>query len=86
MSLVNANALAAQQADRKVRNARVFQAGAIDHVTLLVGEIEYAAGQEARLQALVAQRTALGQLEDALRISIFTPALPAAPVYNRSAP
>lgn len=86
VSLVNANALAAQQADRKVRNARVFQAGAIDHVTLLVGEIEYAAGQEARLQALVAQRTALGQLEDALRISIFTPALPAAPVYNRSAP
>lgn len=85
-SLVNADALAAQQADRKVRNARVFQAGAIDHVTLLVGEIEYAAGRDAQLQALVAQRTALGQLEDALRIPIFTPALSAAPVHDRSAP
>lgn len=83
-SLAAAAALAAQQADRKARNARVFRAGAIDHVTLLVGDIEYAAGQDALLQALVAQRTALGQLEDALRIPIFTPALPAAPVHDRS--
>ncbi|GGA58890.1 hypothetical protein GCM10011395_31460 [Sphingomonas psychrolutea] len=75
-SLGAANALAAQQADRKALNARVFRAGAIDHVTLLMGEIEYAAGEDARLQALTAQRTALGQLEDALRVPIFTAALP----------
>ncbi|CAN5281841.1 hypothetical protein BH10PSE14_BH10PSE14_20240 [soil metagenome] len=75
-SLDAANALAAQQADRKARNDRVFRAGAIDHVTLLTGEIEYAAGQDARLQALTEQRTALGQLEDALHVPIFTPALP----------
>ena len=85
-SLAAADALATQQADRKTRNARVFRAGAIDHVTLLVGDIEYAAGQDARLQALVAQRTALGQLEDALRIPIFTPALPTALVHDRPAP
>lgn len=80
-----ANALAAQQADRKVRNARVFRAGAIDRVTLLTGEIEYAAGQDARLQAFAAQRAALGQLEDALRVPIFTAALPPA-TSNRTAP
>ena len=85
-SLAAAEVLARQQSDRKVRNARVFRAGAIDHVTLLTGDIEYAAGQDARLQALVTQRSALGQLEDALRIPIFAPALPAAIVRDRTAP
>lgn len=85
-SLDAANALARQQADRKARNAHVFRAGAIDHVTLLTGEIEYAAGQDAQLQALTAQRAALGQLEDALRIPIFTAALPPAAASNRTAP
>jgi cobalt-zinc-cadmium efflux system outer membrane protein len=75
-SLTAANALAAQQAELKARNARVFRAGAIDHVTLLTSEIEYAAGQDARLQALTALLTAIGQLEDALHVPIFTPALP----------
>lgn len=84
-SLDAANALAAQQADRKARNVRVFRAGAIDRVTLLTGEIEYAAGQDARLQAFAAQRAALGQLEDALRVPIFTAALPPA-TSNRTAP
>lgn len=85
-SLGAASALAAQQADRKARNARVFRAGAIDHVGLLTGEIEYAAGQDALLQALVMQRSALGQLEDALHVSIFTQALPAAQTRDRTAP
>lgn len=85
-SLASANALAAQQADRKARALRVFRAGAIDHPTLLIGEIEYASGQDARLQALVAQRTALGQLEDALRVPIFAPALPVTPARDRIVP
>lgn len=85
-SLDAAEALAARQADRKARNARVFKAGAIDHVALLTGELEYAAGQDALLQALVAQRTALGQIEDALHIPIFTQALPAAQTRDRTAP
>ena len=85
-SLEAANALAARQADRQARNARVFRAGAIDHVSLLIGEIEYAAGEDARLQALTAQRTALGQLEDALRVAIFTAALPPATSNSRTAP
>ncbi len=84
-SLVAADTLAAQQADRARRNMRVFNAGAIDRVTLLTGEIDYAAGQESRLQALIAERTALGQLEDALRVPIFTKALPAAST-NRTMP
>lgn len=85
-SLDAANALAAQQADRNARNTRVFRAGAIDHVTLLTGEIEYAAGQDALLQALVAQRIALGQLEDALHVPIFTQALSPAQTRDRTAP
>lgn len=84
-SLAAAKALAAQQTDRKARDARVFRAGAIDRVTLLTGEIEYAAGEDARLQALTAQRTALGQLEDALRVPIFSVALPPA-TSSRTAP
>lgn len=85
-SLGAANALAAGQADRKARNARVFRAGAIDHVGLLTGDLEYAAGQDALLQARVAQRFALGQLEDALHVPIFTQALPAAQTRDRTAP
>lgn len=85
-SLDAANALADRQADRKARNARVFRAGAIDHVMLLTGEIEYAAGQDARLQAMTAQRAALGQLEDALRVAIFAAALPPATTSTRTTP
>ena len=75
-SLQAADDLAQRQAERKARNASLFRAGAIDHVALLTSEIEFAAGQDARLQALAAQRTSLGQLEDALRVPVFTPALP----------
>lgn len=85
-SLDAAKNLAAGQADRKSRNARIFRTGAIDHVALLTGDIEYATGQEALLQALIAQRTALGQIEDAIRIPIFAPALPAAQDRDRSEP
>lgn len=85
-SLRAAEALATQQADRRARDGRVFRAGALDHVTLLTGEIEYLQGRDASLAALVAQRKALGQLEDALRVPIFTPALPAAPVHDRTVP
>ncbi|WP_189676691.1 TolC family protein [Sphingomonas glacialis] len=81
-SLAAADRLAAQQAERKERNARVFRAGALDRVTLLTGEIEFTGGRASQLQALVAQRSALGQLEDALHVPIFTPALPAAPGYD----
>lgn len=85
-SLEVAQTLATRQADRKARNAMVFRAGAIDHVTLLTGDLESAAGQDALLQALVAQRIALGQLEDALHVPIFTQALPAAQTRDRTAP
>lgn len=85
-SLRAAEILSAQQADRRARDRRVFRAGALDHVTLLTGEIEYLQGRDARLGALVAQRKALGQLEDALRVPIFTPALPAPPVHDRTVP
>lgn len=85
-SLEAAQTLATRQADRKARNARVFRAGAIDQVALLTGEIEYAAGQDVLLQAQSAQRSALGQLEDALHIPIFASALPAAHTRDRTAP
>lgn len=85
-SLHAAEALAAQQADRRARDRRVFRAGALDHATLLTGEIEYLQGRDARLGALVMQRKALGQLEDALRIPIFTPAIPAASPFDRTVP
>ncbi len=78
-SLAAADRLAAQQAERRARNARVFRAGALDRVALLTGEIEFAGGSASQLQALVAQRLALGQLEDALHVPIFSPSLPGAP-------
>ena len=81
-SLAAADRLAAQQAERKARNARVFRAGALDRVALLTGEIEFAGGSASQLQALVAQRLALGQLEDALHVPIFSPSLPAAPSHD----
>lgn len=81
-SLAAADRLATQQAERKARNARVFRAGALDRVALLTGEIEFTGGSASQLQALVAQRLALGQLEDALHVPIFAPALPAAPSHD----
>lgn len=85
-SLRAADSLAAQQAGRRARDRRVFRAGALDHVTLLTGEIEYLQGRDARLGALVGQRRALGQLEDALHVPIFTPALAAASTSDRTVP
>lgn len=78
-SLATADALLAQQSGRQERTRDLFRAGQIDHVTLLAGDLEVATTRISRLQALVAQRRALGQIEDALQQPIFVPATPTPP-------
>ena len=74
-SLAAADALIAQQRGRQARTADLFRAGQIDHVTLLAGDLELAATELGRLQALISQRQALGQIEDALQQPVFAPAV-----------
>ncbi len=85
-SLAVADALVGQQEGRQARTADLFRAGQIDHVTLLAGDLEVAATQLGRLQALVSQRQALGQIEDALQQPVFVPALSILPSAINSRP
>ena len=75
-SLGAADSLLSEQARRQERTSDLFRAGQIDHVTLLAGELEVAATRLSRLQTVVSQRRALGQIEDALQQPIFAPATP----------
>lgn len=75
-SLRAADALLAEQESRQARTRDLFRAGQIDHVALLAGDLEVANTRLGRLQALVSQRRALGQIEDALQQPIFAPATP----------
>ncbi len=75
-SLSVADSLLNEQARRQERTSDLFRAGQIDHVTLLAGDLEVATTKLSRLQALVSQRRALGQIEDALQQPIFAPATP----------
>ncbi|OJU58998.1 MAG: hypothetical protein BGO08_04750 [Altererythrobacter sp. 66-12] len=77
-SLERAEALLSEQTARQARTKRLFDAGQIDHVTLLAGELELAATELERLLALTNQRRALGAIEDALQQPIFAPASPPA--------
>ena len=83
-SLAVADALLAQQGGRQGRTRDLFRAGQIDHVTLLAGDLEVATTKISRLQALVSQRRALGQIEDALQQPIFVPVTPIPPPGVRS--
>ncbi|QUD90988.1 TolC family protein [Phenylobacterium montanum] len=83
-SLATAEAVLAAQRDRQARTEALFRAGQVDRPTLLAGALEVSAAEIARLDAVMAQRQALGQLEDALQHPLFgsgavLPVLPASP-------
>ena len=70
-SLATARALAAQEKRREEQVLRSFRAGAADRPALLGAELQLAAARLARFGAGVAQRRALGRLEDALHSALF---------------
>ena len=77
-TLRTADGLLASEQDRERRVLGSFRAGQVDRPTLLTAEIERAAAEQSRFDALVQQRQAVGALEDALRHPFFatTAALP----------
>jgi len=72
-SLATADALLREEEDRVARSEQSFRAGALDRPTLLAAQLERSVAQQARLDALVQQRRALGALEDALQYPLYDP-------------
>lgn len=66
-SLADAMRLLAEQRERQSRTDKLFAAGELDRAGLVAGALEVTAADLARLDALAAERQALGQLEDALQ-------------------
>jgi cobalt-zinc-cadmium efflux system outer membrane protein len=90
-SLATADQLLEAQRARQARSSSLFRVGQIDRPTLVAGEIEVLAVEGARLDAMMVQRQARGQLEDALQQPLFgsAPALvvpPASPRDSAAAP
>lgn len=72
-SVATTTTLLEAQQRRQARTAALFRAGQIDRPTLLTGALEVGAIQLSNVDAAVAQRQALGQLEDALRQPLLDP-------------
>jgi outer membrane protein TolC len=72
-SLATADTLLREEQDRVARSEQTFRAGALDRPTLLTVQIEGSVTQQARFDALVNQRRALGSLEDALQYPLYDP-------------
>ncbi len=72
-SLATADALHATERERQRKTERAFKAGEIDRQTFITSEIEYAAIDAARADALAQNRLSIGLLEDALRRPLFDP-------------
>jgi len=82
-SLATADGLLAAEQRRQRQVRASFQAGDADRPTLVTTELELAVIQALRLDALIAQRQALGALEDALQQPIFDPGdTPSVPPTN----
>lgn len=72
-ALRTADALLAEARRRAGGVRRGFDAGQLDRPTLVGAQIELTAAELSRLEALAAQRRAVGLLEDALRTPLFGP-------------
>lgn len=84
-SLASADALAAEQSRRQARLDRAFALGAIDRPTLVAGQLEAATIAASRVDLVVAQRQALGLVEDALQRPLFGgPATPSSETNPRA--
>jgi outer membrane protein TolC len=75
--LATAENLLTGENEREQQTGRAFGAGAIDRPGWVAVQLERNAAAQARLDALVRQRSALGSLEDALQRPLLGPALPA---------
>lgn len=71
--LATADALTADAARRARQLADSFRAGAVDRPTLVSAEVERAVAEGSRLDAGLAERQAVGALEDAVQQPFFTP-------------
>ncbi len=86
-ALATANRLLAGERDRAHRMQQSFAAGQVDRAALLTARIERITAEQSRFETLVAQRQALGAVEDALQHPFFGPALSAGPETSpRTAP
>lgn len=72
-TLSTANALLADEQGHLREVSRSFAAGEVDHPTLVTAELELAAIELSRFDAVVQQRQAIGALEDALQRPLFDP-------------
>jgi cobalt-zinc-cadmium efflux system outer membrane protein len=72
-TLATADALRAAQRRRLEQVERAFRAGGVDRPTLVTAELELAAIDLSRFDAVVLQRQALELLEDALQRPLFDP-------------
>ena len=73
-TLATADALQADADRRAGRVRESFRAGAVDRPTLVTAELERAVAAASRVDAQVAERQAIGTLEDALQQPLFGPA------------
>lgn len=72
-AVTTTTALLDAQQRRQARTAKLFAAGQIDRPTLLTGSLEVGAIQLSTIDAAIAQRQALGAIEDALQQPLFDP-------------
>jgi outer membrane protein TolC len=70
-SVATGDDLVADEERRERQMARALASGEVDRATLVTAELELAVTLASRLDALVAQRQALGALEEALQWPIF---------------
>lgn len=86
-TLATADALVADAARRQRQLTESFRAGAVDRPTLVTADIERATAESSRFDALLAQRQAIGALEDAVQQPFFAPKLwPVVPESNPRTP
>lgn len=70
-TVTTADALLQSQVSRRRQLDRAFQMGEVDRLAPLTADLEQEVVQLARYEALVQQREAMAQLEDALQRSLF---------------
>jgi cobalt-zinc-cadmium efflux system outer membrane protein len=74
-TLATANALAADAQRRMQQVEKSFRSGAVDRPTLVTAQLELATAEGSRFDARLAERQAIGALEDALQQPFFDPGI-----------
>lgn len=74
-AVMKADRLVKDEEERLRQMQQAFQAGAVDRPTLVTVELEAVTIEARRFDAVVLQRQAVGQLEDALQQPLFDPSI-----------